>query len=200
MTLSEMINNGSTAADIGAHLDSLDAEQRWQEVSVLGRKLQRRLYQCVANTEPLDIDFFVPNEVQPLVPIRHRGRNTLPVPIRKIRHFAKVFCRPEDKSARLFGYNDSPTKALIGPGYFVALVSQTGWKERGTVVVDYWQTPEGPVAEGWPVVVPNSKGLQRFVYHHTRDFMRRVSQHVSIGAAYKNNKPLDHYFVLCRQD
>ena len=32
------------------------------------------------------------------------------------------------------------------------------------------------------------------------DFMRRVSQHVSIGAAYKGEKKLDHYFVLVRQD
>ena len=30
--------------------------------------------------------------------------------------------------------------------------------------------------------------------------MRRVSQHVSIGAAYKGEKPLDHYFTLCRED
>jgi hypothetical protein len=25
-----------------------------------------------------------------------------------------------------------------------------------------------------------------------------VSAHVSIGAAYKNEDPLDHYFILCR--
>ncbi|MBT3222689.1 MAG: hypothetical protein HN348_26745 [Proteobacteria bacterium] len=200
MTLTEMINNGSNAAEIGSHLDALNGDERWREVSVLGRKLQRSLFQTVAHTDPLDIDFFVPSEVEPLVPIRHRGRNTLPVPIDKVRFFAKVFCRPEDKSSRLFGYNDAPTGALIGPGYFVAIKAQTSWQERGSVVVDYWQTPEGPVADGWPKVVPNSKGLQRLVYFHTRDFMRRVSQHVSIGAAYKNNTPLDHYFVLCRQD
>jgi hypothetical protein len=48
-------------------------------------------------------------------------------------------------------------------------------------------------------VVPNEKGLQRNVYHQTRDFLRRVSSHVSIGAAYKNDDPLDHYFILCRR-
>jgi hypothetical protein len=47
--------------------------------------------------------------------------------------------------------------------------------------------------------VPNSRGLQRFVYHRTRDFMRRVSRHVTIGAAYKGESPLDHYFVLVRE-
>jgi hypothetical protein len=29
--------------------------------------------------------------------------------------------------------------------------------------------------------------------------MRRVSRHVSIGAAFKRERPLDHYFVLCRK-
>ena len=32
------------------------------------------------------------------------------------------------------------------------------------------------------------KGLQVLVYHKTRDFMRKVSAHVSIGAAYKKEK------------
>ena len=67
------------------------------------------------------------------------------------------------------------------------------------MVVDYFQVPDGEVAPGWPRVVANDWRLSRFVYHHTRDFMRRVSRHVSIGAAYKDERPLDHYFVLCRQ-
>jgi len=73
-------------------------------------------------------------------------------------------------------------------------VQQDGW-----VVIDYFQVPDGPVAEGWPQVVANDWRLQRFVYHQTRDFMRRVSRHVSIGAAFKRERPLDHYFVLCRK-
>ena len=66
-------------------------------------------------------------------------------------------------------------------------------------MVDYFQIPDGPVPEGWPRVIPNTRGLQTFVYHRTRDFMRKVSKHVTIGAAYKVERPLDHYFVLCRQ-
>lgn len=27
-----------------------------------------------------------------------------------------------------------------------------------------------------------------------------VSRHASIGAAFKGERPLDHYFVLCRRD
>ena len=90
---------------------------------------------------------------------------------------------------------------MVGPGYFVAMPSGTPeWAARGAVVVDYFQVPEDTAAlpEHWPEVVPNSKGLSRFVYNGTRDFMRRVSKHVSIGAAYKGEKSLDHYFVLVR--
>ena len=49
-------------------------------------------------------------------------------------------------------------------------------------------------------MVPNSKGLQFLVYHKTRDFMRRVSEHISIGAAYKKEKSLGQFFVLIRED
>ena len=60
--------------------------------------------------------------------------------------------------------------------------------------------PDGPIPSSWPPVKPNSEGLQRFVYAGTRDFMRKVSDHVSIGTAYKGDKALDHYFTLCRED
>ena len=75
---------------------------------------------------------------------------------------------------------------LVGVGKFIYLT--------GSLPMD------GAVPSDWPKVVPNTQGLQRFIYHGTRDFMRRVSQHVSIGAAYKGEKKLDHYFVLVRQD
>ena len=81
----------------------------------------------------------------------------------------------------------------------VSTAGRPEWEARGAIVIDYFQIPDGPVPAGWPPVIPNSQGLQRFVYHHTRDFMRRVSTHVTIGAAFKEEKSLDHYFILCRQ-
>ena len=33
-----------------------------------------------------------------------------------------------------------------------------------------------------------------------REFLRKVSAHVTIGAAYKGERALDHYFTLCRED
>jgi hypothetical protein len=185
--------------DIGAYLDGLDADTRGREVGALGRARQRRLYEKAAHAKPIVLDDFV-GTAGARAEVIHDGVNTLPVPP-FLRRFQKRFCRPDRADARLFGYNEGPTRRTIGPGYFVAIPTdgRPHWAARGPVVIDYFQVPDGPVADGWPRVVANGRGLQRLVYDRTRDFMRRVSRHVSIGAAYKVERPLDHYFVLCRR-
>jgi hypothetical protein len=204
-----MIDDKNTdIAAIGSHLDGLDAEARWGEVNQLDRRRQRTLYEKAAQGAPIDLAHFVGN-AGPRQEVIHDGLNTLPT-IKKWKRFQKRFCRPESDGssggngraeARLFGYNEGPTRGFIGPGFFVALptADRPEWSARGGVVVDYFQVPDGAVADGWPRVVANDWRLQRFVYDQTRDFMRRVSHHVSIGAAFKRERPLDHYFVLCRQ-
>jgi hypothetical protein len=187
-------------AAVENYLDALSAEDRLRETRTLGRKDQRRLYEKAAGSRALTLDDFVPAGTGARVQVIHDGKNTLPLP-GGLKLFQKRFCRPNGGGARLFGYNQSPFLQTIGPGFFVAVLTEgnKSWEERGAVVVDYFQVPDGPVAEGWPAVVDNRVGLQKYVYHKTRDFMRRVSAHVSIGAAYKVEKKLDHYFVLCRQ-
>ncbi|HKE19882.1 MAG TPA: hypothetical protein VKB80_33645 [Kofleriaceae bacterium] len=201
MSLTILIDD--PGADIGAiarHLDRSDPAERSAEVLALGRDRQRMLYEKAAAAPALDLDHFV-GRAGARVEVIHDGLNTLPLPPR-LRRFQKRFCRPERGGARLFGYNEGPTRKVVGPGYFVALATdgRPHWQTRGAVVIDYFQVPDGAVAEGWPAVVANDWRLQRFVYHETRDFMRRVSSHVSIGAAFKRERPLDHYFVLCRRD
>jgi hypothetical protein len=201
-TLQDMLASDSVGiAEIGTWLDTATADARIEAVFSLDRGGQRELFKRARTGAPLALEHFVPRELPALRPVHHRGKNTLPLP-RKHRFFEKRFCRPQDGSQRLFGYNHAPSKGLVGPGYFVAHFTrdQPAWTERGPIVVDYFQVPDGPVPSEWPKVVPNSHGLQRFVYAGTRDFMRGVSAHVSIGAAYKGEKPLDHYFVLVRQD
>lgn len=199
--LNDLVLDPDTTIDaIAAHLDALDEVERIAALDVLGRREQRVLYNKAAAASPLTLSHFVPASARPLQAVNHQGRNTLPLP-GKHRRFQKCFCLPEDGRERLFGYNDAPSRGLIGPGYFVAIptVGQPDWEARGAVVVDYFQVPDAEVCSSWPAVVPNTKGLQRFVYHRTRDFMRRVSEHVSIGAAYKAETSLDHYFTLCRR-
>jgi hypothetical protein len=184
---------------IASYLDRLDGVTRWREVSALGRSRQRTLFDKAAHAPPIDFAHFV-GDARAREEVIHDGVNTLPV-LPPLRRFQKRFCRPDRAGARLFGYNEGPTRRWIGPGYFVAFptVDKPAWSARGAVVVDYFQVPDADVAAGWPRVVDNHWRLQRFVYQETRDFMRRVSAHVSIGAAFKRERPLDHYFVLCRR-
>lgn len=195
--LAALVDDPHAAIDAIAHyLDGLDGDARWREVSALRRDQQRTLFEKAG---PIDFAHFV-DGAGVREEVIHDGMNTLPVPP-PLRRFQKRFCRPADGSARLFGYNEGPTRRVVGPGYFVAIptADRPAWAARGAIVVDYFQVPDGEVAPSWPRVVDNHWRLQRFVYEATRDFMRRVSKHVSIGAAYKREKPLDHYFVLCRQ-
>jgi len=202
MTLRDMISDGDAGIDeIAAHLDGLSPEARKQEVFELGRAGQRTLFERAAGSAPITFEHFVPPSVEAAQEVSHSGKNTLPLP-KAFKYFEKRFTRPDDGSPRLFGYNEGVSRPLIGPGYFVAVptAGESEWEQRGPIVVDYYQVPEreARVPEQWPRVVPNSRGLQFFVYRHTRDFMRRVSEHVSIGAAFKGEKALDHYFVLVR--
>ena len=198
--LDERIDDEHTGIDaIGAYLDALDDDTRRREARGLDRAHQRLLYEKAAHAAPIDLAHFV-GDAREREEVIHDGVNTLPLPP-PLRRFQKRFCRPGHGDARLFGYNEGPTRRVIGPGYFVAIptAGRPHWTARGPVVIDYFQVPDAEVADGWPRVVDNGHGLQRLVYDRTRDFMRRVSRHVSIGAAYKRERPLDHYFVLCRR-
>ncbi len=200
MRLRDLINDPSTTIDaIGRYLDGLSTDERLADTRTLWRADQRKLYEKAEKAEPITLDHFVPQGISAREPVHHDGRNTLPL-LPSMKLFQKRFCRPEDASERLFGYNQSPFLSTVGPGFFVAILTKgkPEWESRGAVVIDYFQVPDGPVADSWPKVIPNSKGLQMFVYNGTRDYMRLVSKHVSIGAAYKGEKALDHYFILCR--
>ncbi len=200
----ELILGGLTGIDtIGAFLDGLSHAERMREIQALCSDAMARLYQRAEDAVPLDESHFVPSQTPAATEVIHHGRNSLPV----FRSFQKRFCRSASVATgntAVFGYNHNPPllRALgIGPGYFVLrpTAGLAHWERRGAQVIDYHLVPDGPVAPGWPRVVPQTRGLQGLVFAHMRDFMRRVSAHVSIGAAYKHESPMDAYFVLCRE-
>jgi uncharacterized protein (DUF1778 family) len=194
------MDDAAGVESIATFLDGLTHDARLAETRTLGRDAQRHLYRKAAAAKGLALTDFVPQAVPPRTEVIHHGRNTLPLP-GSLRHFQKRFARPDANDTQLFGYNQSPFITTVGPGFFVAVATagRPEWEARGAIVIDYFQIPDGPVPAGWPPVIPNTQGLQRFVYHRTRDFMRRLSTHVTIGAAFKEEKALDHYFILCRQ-
>jgi hypothetical protein len=180
---------------IAAFLDGKAPNVRIEETRALGVPEQKALWRLAAG-RAMTFDDLVPPDYGPLEPVRHYGKNTLPA----FTHFEKRFCRPSPGAAGgerlLWGYNEGASRPLIGPGYFV--VRETPTDPRGATVVDYFRVPpEKP--EGWPKILPNEHGLQRLVYAHMHDFLRRVSTHVSIGRAWREHRETPNHFLLCRE-
>ena len=95
----------------------------------------------------------------------------------------------------LWGYNEGSTRSIIGPGYFVCRLAEEG--APGAIVIDY-ETLPSRAPEGWPALQTNERGLSRFVYAYMQDYLRKVSEHVTIGRAYRHGKESPNYFTLCR--
>lgn len=182
------------------YLDVMDAAAREREVNALRRADQARLFDKAADASAITLAHFVPDQVADLTPVHHPGRNTIAT-FAHFQRFQKRFTRPRGERERLFGYNAS-NAWFIHPGYFVAYETEGDWTSRGGVVVDYFMVPDAEVPDAWPKIRPNGQGLQRLVYHRTRDFMRRVSAHVSIGRASRETDRdvlLDYWFTLVRE-
>ena len=184
--------------DIASLLDDASPSVRREALFSLSRAQQRALYERAAQSPPLTLHDLVPTR-STRVSVVHHGKNSLPL----FRRFEKHMCRADD-GVRLFGFNEGFTRPFIGPGYFVATETGTAadaspsWRDRGGVVVDYFRVPDEAVAPGWPAVVENDVGLQRFVFRGMRDYLRRVSTHASIGAAFQGETAFNSWFVLCR--
>src|SRR5204863_1058617 len=134
----------------------------------LDRTQQRTLYEKAAQSDKLALDYFT-GDAPPRAEVIHDGKNTLPLPS-PLQRFQKRFCRPEHDGSRRFGYNEGVSRRVVGPGYFVTVSTQgrPAWEARGPVVIDYFQVPDEQVVDGWPRVLRNEQGLQRFVYRETR--------------------------------
>jgi hypothetical protein len=200
MPLAALLRDPATSlAGVRDALDGLDHAGRVAAVEACELAELGRLWVLAADATPIDAAHFV-RDRGPRAPVTHDGWNSLPLP-RASRRFQKVFARPDEGGApRIFGYNEGDSRALIGPGYFQLVPSPDGLTGRGAWVVDYFQVPDGPVPEGWPKVVPNWWGLQVFVYSGTRDYMRRVSDHVSIGKPWARALELPFCFALVRRE
>jgi hypothetical protein len=180
--------------EISDLLDGATLTQRVEAVRSLGRSEQRRLYEAVDGFRPVCLEHLVPPSVPDFTPVRHYGRNTLPL----FTHFEKRFCRPRGadavKPGALYGFNFQAMAPVTGPGYFVAREDPN----RPEIWVDYNDVPpEHP--EGWPEIRRNERGLSRFVYGFMVDTLRGVSEHVTIGSAARRGRDLGSWFILCRE-
>ncbi len=179
-------------AAVAAHLDGLEPTARVAAVRTITGKEQQTIWHA-AEGQGATLADLVPEDAGATVEVINFGKNSLPV----FTHFEKRMCRVPGEDDKLYGYNEGATRPFVGPGYFVA----HDFPERGEVGIDYMQVPpdDAPLPEGWPAIKPNESGVQRFVYAGMVDYMRKVSQTVTIGRAYKGGeKELPHTFLLCR--
>jgi len=179
------------AGQVSELLDALDHDARVEACQQLDTRHQRRMYE-LAPIEGLALGDMVG---RPLRVVSHVGWNTLPLP-RFGRRFVKEMVRQPD--GRIGGWNRAPLAALIGPGYFVLRQTVGDEQHHGPLVVDYYQTPRGELPAEWPWVRPNWLGIQALIYGWCLDYLRPVSEHVTIGAAFKFGRPVGSYFVLVR--
>jgi hypothetical protein len=179
-TLAELVaGDPIEMRSVTGYLDDLDPAKRAAEVLALGRREQAKLFESAQGHRPTTLEHIV--------------GNTLPF----FSHFAKVFVRPDTgPGEELWGYNRSGpfVETVVGPGYFVARPHEA----PGELLVDYLRVPPRRPSN-WPEIIPNSARLSAFVYKGTQDVLRGVSEHVTIGRAFKKGRPLDAWFVLCRQ-
>lgn len=178
----------ATAFDAASH------DVRLQAIRSFTPKIQRRLFDA-AEGQRVTLAQIIPPSLPAMRAVNHHGQNTLPA----FRQFQKRFCRPEggvDKNGRevLWGYNHQTFSFFTGPGYYVAYDDPA----TGEVCVDYRELPPGKVAE-WPPILSNKARLGFLVYYNMVDRLRRVSEHVTIGRAYKA-KPMSAWFTLVRED
>lgn len=175
-------------------LDGVGHEGRVGAIVELGKREMAALYEAAIDNPPTTLEDFVPSDRPPMTEVIHHGKNSLPA----FQRFQKRFCRPGDDGAsdQLWGYNHNTAwlQTLTGPGYFVA----HPWKDGG-IVIDYTMLPSKH-PESWPEILPNSARLSRFIYNGTKDVMRRLSQHVTIGRAQRGDTPMDAWFILVRED
>jgi len=171
-------------------LDGFSPEARVHATRSLGAREQKALWQAAEGVYESGLELLVPTGVAVETAVRHFGRNSLPA----FTHFEKRFFRTAQ--GQVYGANFQLMAPLTGPGYF----GVSARPEQRELVVDY-----GPAAlpshapAGWPAIVPNERGISRFVYGFLVDRLRRVSEHVSIGEPARNGKPLGSWFVLCRE-
>lgn len=192
MSLTELL--AADPADVPAIrklLDESDTHGRLHQVRSLPRKQHAKLYDVCKAARPVTREDFIPPEFADAV-VRHHGINTMPM----FRTFEKPMYVTE--GGLIGGRNVQFWSWITGPGYFT-VTSGDGPGDEGGVYFDYTTLPDSKPS-AWPTIRSNRFMFSYFVYAYMNDFMRSVSEHVTIGKAYRNGKSLGMYFILVRED
>lgn len=188
-TLKEMLKSKNPDMNmIDGHLNALSVEDQVSQVRMLSAGLVKKMYLLAEQNAPCTMDDIVPKDVSSGIEVRHKGINSLPVS----RLFEKRFTRNPQKGDQFWGYNQQPLMWLTGPGFFTVNAPA-----QEQLFIDYRSIPDDSF-DKWPNMQPNEKGISKLVYAGMQDYMRKVSDRVTVGDAWKNGKKMNQYFMLVR--
>jgi hypothetical protein len=175
-------------------LDGLGHEGRVHATRTWTKKQMEAIFDACAG-RPISLDFVVPPSVGSKVEVIHDLRNTLPL----FTNAQKRFARLEGDVADVGGYNRQHGLARVSePGYFSVRAGEG--EHDNELVIDYGLVPKSK-PDVWPEIEANDRGfLNTLVWSGMVDYLRRISEHVSIGRATKKGKPIGQYFALVRRD
>lgn len=175
-------------------LDGLGHEGRVHATRTWTKKQMAAIYDACAG-RPISLDFLVPSSVGANTEVIHDLRNTLPL----FSNAQKRFARGEGEGTDLVGFNKQHGLAAVSePGYFMVRAGEG--EHENELVIDYGQTPKSK-PDVWPEIEPNDSGiLNGLVWGGMVDYLRKISEHVSIGKATKKGKAIGQYFALVRRD
>lgn len=174
-------------------LDGLGHEGRCHTVRTWSKHHQEKIFEAAKGFRPLDLDFLVPSGKGALEEVIHDGQNTLPA----FNRFQKRFVKLESEGFPVGGYNHQSMERFTGPGYFGVTAGEGD--HEGELVIDYRQIPKSK-PEAWPALRSNEGGIAGIVNGGMIDYLRGISEHVSIGVAFKDGQSRHQWFALVRQD
>jgi hypothetical protein len=175
-------------------LDGLGHEGRYHTIRTWTKHQHELIYEAAKGFRPLDLDFLVPSSVGSLVEVIHDGHNTLPM----FTQFQKRFVKLDGEDLPIGGYNHQSMAAFTGPGYF-GVTKGEGPDHEGELVVDYRVIPKNK-PDAWPEIRSNDGGIAGIVNGGMVDYVRGISNHVSIGMAFKNGQSRNQWFAMVRRD
>ena len=109
--------------------------------------------------------------------------------------FEKCFTRLE--GGEVLGWNRQFFRALTGPGYFQARISDGAPPWGPGLIFDYRLYPERR-PDGWPRPRSNRGFPSRLVFGGLVDYVRHVTEGVLIGRATRGDRPMNTWFSLVR--
>lgn len=178
------IKRPSEVSEISPIAEALDASSHAERMAwafALDRDEQLALY-ALAVARPIRVDEMVHDDGRVWI---HPGRNGLP----RFNRFEKRFAR---LGSQVVGYNHNDEiggpfnflmRRLVGPGHYVAYDGPDGG-----VWVDYRELPTQQ-HPAFPPLIDNEHGVRGLVFGNMVDVVRRVSNQVFVGNAYKDKSP-----------